>query len=496
LRHPHNPSIVDAVIVGGGPAGAAVGRMLAQRGHSVLLLTKAAEPTRGLAETLPPSSRKVMAAVGMLDAIAAGAFPPTRGNTVWWGDREGQVQPFAPHGAATGLQVFRPDFDRVLLRAAASGGAVVCNDATVTRVRLDDDSAVVEYERGGTSQRVRCAFAIDCSGRSGVIARQGFRRHDPRFRMQALIGVWRRDDPWDVVDESHTIVETFHNGWAWSVPLPDNVRQVVAMVDGPASFLHRGATLRETYLAAVEKAGQLGRMCRGASLTQVWACDASLYSASTYAGRNFLLVGDAASTIDPLSSFGVKKAFASAWLAATAVHTMLGHPDRRDLALTLFADRERQMYTSYLRHSSEYAREAVARYSTSFWAARANVHADGPDIRAAFDRLKAAGDATLHIARPWPLVTYGVVQADAIVPGLAVALGDGAAPVRFVAGVDLIELLQLAADARDVAGIFDACARHYPRLPLPNVLTALSILVAHNVLVADAPDTFVAAIPV
>jgi flavin-dependent dehydrogenase len=57
----------------------------------------------------------------------------------------------------------------------------------------------------------------------------------------------------------------------------------------------------------------------GATLGRVWACDASLYSSQLYAGPQFLLVGDAASCIEPLSSFGVKKAPASAWVGAVQI---------------------------------------------------------------------------------------------------------------------------------------------------------------------------------
>jgi hypothetical protein len=44
-----------------------------------------------------------------------------------------------------------------------------------------------------------------------------------------------------------------------------------------------------------------------AVLERAWACDASVHHATRYGGANFVLVGDAASFIEPLSSFGVKK---------------------------------------------------------------------------------------------------------------------------------------------------------------------------------------------
>ena len=50
-------------------------------------------------------------------------------------------------------------------------------------------------------------------------------------------------------------------------------------------------------------------------------------------GQGILLVGDAASFIDPLSSYGVKKACVSAWLAAVVVHTCLTNASLTSAAL-------------------------------------------------------------------------------------------------------------------------------------------------------------------
>src|SRR5256885_7418091 len=115
----------DTVIIGGGPAGSAAARLLALWGHSVLVLSRAADAARGAAESLPPSTRKLLARVGVLEEIDAAGFYRTTGNTVWWGMREGHVEPFDASGDTAGYQVFRPAFDRILLSGAADAGAEV-----------------------------------------------------------------------------------------------------------------------------------------------------------------------------------------------------------------------------------------------------------------------------------------------------------------------------------------------------------------------------------
>lgn len=73
-----------------------------------------------------------------------------------------------------------------------------------------------------------------------------------------------------------------------------------------------------------------------------------------------LLVGDAGSFVDPLSSAGVKKALASGWLAAVAVHTALVRPAMRDAAFRFFAAREREMYASLRAMTERHLGDAAA----------------------------------------------------------------------------------------------------------------------------------------
>ena len=490
------PASFDAVVIGGGPAGSAVARLLALWGHSVLVLARASDPARGAAESIPPSTRKLLATIGVLDAIEAAGFLRATGNTVWWGAREGHIEAFGGSGDAPGYQVYRPELDRRLLARAADAGAEVIGDALVRSVRFESDAgAVVEYQRDGqAAATVTCRFALDASGRTGVIARRGFRRHEPGFLTQAFIGEWEREGGWDLPDASHTLVETYAEGWAWSVPLSDTVRHVGVAVDGATTRARRGPTLHSTYRTEIAKTQQINALMAGATLGRAWACDASLYSSHRYAGPQFLLVGDAASAIDPLSSFGVKKALASAWVGAIAVHTSLTHPNRQPMALDFFANRERQVYAANLRRSWAFAHEAQARHSHPFWAERAGVGAatDGeidedtlfrtPEVQAAFQRLKQSPALELSLSNAIAIKQCALIRDHEIVLDQALSLPEAPDGVRFLAGVDLLKLGEMACHHRQVPELFDAYCSTYGTVPLPSLLGTLSVLLARGVL--------------
>ena len=226
-----------------------------------------------------------------------------------------------------------------------------------------------------------------------------------------------------------------------------------------------------------------------ASLQRVWACDASLYSATRFSGPRFLLAGDAGSFIDPLSSFGIKKALASAWLGAIVVHTRLTHADREALASDFFSDWERRVYATHLEKSRDFARAACAEHPSAFWTSRADVEVDAPadaddvdlardpDVQRAFAAFKAASRIDLTLADGIRFASRPVVRDREIV--LEDALAGG---MRFVGNVDLVTLARMAGDHQHMPDLFDAYCQRCAPVPLPSVVGGLSLLVAKGIL--------------
>jgi flavin-dependent dehydrogenase len=468
----------SVVVIGGGPAGAAAGRLLASWGHRVLVAAKVSDPSRALAESLPPSVDKLLATIGVLDRVERAGFYRSTGNTVWWGSRERRVEAFDPESRASGLQVFRSDLDRLLLESARDAGADVRVGAAVRAVRLHGDGATVEIEQGGATETVSCRFVLDCSGRAGVLGRR-FRR--PGVRMYALVGVWNAAR-WDVPDPTHTIVEAYGNGWAWSVPMSATARHVGVMVDGVSPGAGRRHTVLDAYRREIDKTDQLKAVLAAGALQHVWACDASTYSSAPCAGAQFLLVGDAASFIDPLSSFGVKKALASAWMAAVVVNTCGAHPERADAARQLFSEWERDVSAGHAGRSADFAAEAYAHHPQPFWAARAAARSvdasdPAPDLRAALDMLRLRSELHVRLADNVRYERRGVIR------GREVVLEDSfSGGVRFYENVDLVRLAEMACHHSRVPDLFEAYCRETGPVLLPNVLGGLSLLVAKGIL--------------
>lgn len=468
----------DAAIIGGGPAGATAGRLLAAWGHSAAILTAPPTSRPRLAECLPPSTHKLFDHLGIRDAVERAGFLPTSGNTVWWGGKR-RVESY-PEGA--GYQVPRGDFDALLLTLAEKAGA---------RVRLGKVLRAVggiEFESGGRRKRIPTKFILDCSGRAGVLGR-AFRVKEPKSSTVALCGVWRNDAGWRLPDATHTLVEAYADGWAWSIPLSHTLRHVAFMVDPGETKMVRGAGLLAAYLAELGKTRAFRRIFSRGTLEQApWGRDASLYTARRYAGPGLLIAGDAGAFIDPLSSFGVKKAMVSAWVAAVVVNTCLVRPEMQEAALQFFNDRETQVYADYHRRTASWFR-AAGRDSHAFWTHRSEF--PDSEIRddyreatgLAFESLKRKRSIRLRLSDHIRIDRRPAIEGQLIVLRSVLTVPNSPEPFDFFENVDLARLAQLAGQYRQVPDLFTAYNRAAAPVPLPNFLSALSLLLARGILI-------------
>ncbi len=455
----------EILVVGGGPAAATAARLLAMWGRDVLVAAKPDTGEPELPVSLTPSCRKFFDLMGISPVIDGAGFVRSSGHTVWWGGSE-RVEPFAD--GQHGWQVGTAQLSRVMLATAESAGA------RIHRAALTSDETL------GWPATVR----IDATGRAGVLARaMGQRRYEPGHRTVALIGTWRRDGAWPLANPSHTLLESYADGWGWSVPVSDDARALAVMVDPQTTRLARGEGATAVYLAEIAKMPHLSEAFRGSALMErPTGWDSSLYVADRMTGDGWLLAGDASAVVDPLSSAGVRKAMASGWLAAVAVNTALTDPSLAATAFDYFAARERATYTQFLALTRQFLLDGAPAPDHPFWAERtAPAPADDRAlVVAAYERLRAADRIALQLA---PEVTFAarpalteraIVLEDRLVTPL---VPDG---VRYIDGVDVVTLLRLAPLSREVPNLFEEYVRSAGPIDLPAFLKTLATALARR----------------
>jgi flavin-dependent dehydrogenase len=481
----------EVFVIGGGPAGATAARLLAAWGWSVHLAHRQVERP-SLAESLPPSTRKLLAFLGQLETVGAAPFHPNHGNVAHWA---GAARDTPTTDA--GFHVSRASFD-ALLRISAREAGVTIIDAVVRSVQLGDAPRVTYLSAAGdrvVSRDVAPRIVLDCSGRAGIVARRGFRRNDVPYRTLAIAAEWESTD-WPGSESTRTMVESYGDGWAWSVPLSSTRRQCTVMIDpGSVKAARDGAppdrALQQVYTRALARATDLQSRLKGArQMSNPWGTHASLYHAPTPCDRGLLLVGDAASFIEPLSSAGVKKAITSGWRAAVVANTCLSNPDMSSSALAFYAQREREVYAECQQIARGFFAEAAAFHDTTYWHSRAIAPTtqesdDAAGINEAHARLRRAARVRLRPSAALRFDTTPDIEGREVVLRDAIVPPGANAPIRFAAGVNLPALVRLAAECDDVPAIFSAYHAHVGPAAVDSLITGLSLLVARHALILE-----------
>jgi flavin-dependent dehydrogenase len=180
--------MLDAIIVGGGPAGSATAARLAAAGHSVLLLDRAAFPRRkACGECVNPAGVAALHALGAWDAVEAATHARLDG----WRIRPGEEAGFRGRfpGDVHGIGIAREVLDPILLEHARVRGAEVRTGVRVTGVVREGGCVVGVRATGddGAEREIRARLVVGADGlRSVVVRRLELVRRAPRLRKVAL----------------------------------------------------------------------------------------------------------------------------------------------------------------------------------------------------------------------------------------------------------------------------------------------------------------------
>ena len=317
----------DVVILGGGPAGAAAAISLKEVRPSlqVAIFEASRYEKWRTGEALPPGSAALLDSLGCGDSYRAEGFLESLGARAFWGrsDRPHEHE-FLFQSGGNGWHVNRQRFDAMLCECAQSAGVEVfreCRfmDARRLHAKRAEGSRWELVVRGGKRSRVvRASFVVDATGRAASFA---VRQSGKKMVADALTGVYAiyRFADNGTPSDTYTVVESQEDGWWYSSLLPGSLMAVAWMSDAD---LIRQQNLGEAKLW-MEKLSRSPHTHNRVALGQLQGpprvCTARTQRLSPVFGDSWLAVGDAASTLDPLSSTGIVKALRSAKFAAMVI---------------------------------------------------------------------------------------------------------------------------------------------------------------------------------
>jgi flavin-dependent dehydrogenase len=318
----------------------------------------------------------VLEELGVREAMEEAGFLRKWGATMVWGrDPEPWSWYFRetngrhPHA----YQVWRPQFDLILLENARANGVEVREGHQAVEVLFDGERSVgVRFRHESGEGEVRSRYVVDASGQAGLLAnRLKLRQWDSFFRNLAVYGYFEGGQRLAAPDETNIFIESYPNGWFWQIPLHTGLMSVGAVVDAEwAQQPLREAGAREFLYEQIAAAPHSGEMLRDAEMVagpfiqKDWS-----YLAERLVGDGYILAGDAACFVDPLFSSGVHLALSSGVLAAAYVTSVLRDDSMAGPAAEVYRD-------LYLSQYSQFHEMAKLFYASNrsvdsyFWEAR------------------------------------------------------------------------------------------------------------------------------
>jgi flavin-dependent dehydrogenase len=330
--------MIEAVVVGAGPAGAVAATLLARAGVRVLVLDRAAFPRPKLCgDTVNPGALSLLRAHGLAGVL----------------DREGLSVPgmlvTGPRGVAVratygdgveGRALTRERMDVALVEMARAAGARVEEGVTVKDALIEEQGpsirvrGVVLVGRDGRSLRVPAGITIAADGRHSTLAfRLGLAQHPDRPRRWAVGAYYTGVERVGPFGEMH--VRRDH--YVGVAPLPGGLTNACLVTSARDGLDNPDARLRE----ALDRDGWLRDRFAGAQQVAPAAVLGPLAVDATAPGvPGLLLAGDAAGFIDPMTGDGLRFALRGAELAAAAARRAL-EGDHRGAIAHLTAARQR-----------------------------------------------------------------------------------------------------------------------------------------------------------
>jgi flavin-dependent dehydrogenase len=343
----------EVLVIGGGPAGATIAALLAERGRRVILVEKDRHPRFHIGESLLPQNLPLLDRLGVRQEIEFSSMPKHgiefvsafHGKTVQYEFAKAWDKRF-PYS----FQVRRSTFDHILLKNAAAKGAEVIEGCRVTAVDFPENAhpTITARTEDGGETKWSAAFVVDASGRDTLLAAQmGVKERNPRNSSAAIFGHFTNARRLPGKAEGNITIVWFDNGWFWFIPLTDGTTSVGAVCP-PEFFKNRGTDLKSFFMSVIATCPEIASRLKHAELAgEVTATGNYSYGAKCSSGRNFIMVGDAYSFIDPVFSTGVYLAMTAGFRGAEAVESCLRAPQSAARALRRYDAQTRQALSSF-----------------------------------------------------------------------------------------------------------------------------------------------------
>jgi flavin-dependent dehydrogenase len=421
----------DICVIGGGPAGSTIAHRLASLRYEVCLIERHSAPRCRIAASLPSSILPLLEVIGARDRVEGAGFLRPKKTIVWWSEAEPVIR---TRPGPPGFHVDRGDFDQLLLKNAKANGVSVLQPAQAMHPeRLSCGGWNIRVQHDGELKEVTSRFVVDASGGRNILPGRRIRVSAPLLAMYAH---WRATDRSDIAGR----VEAGENEWFWYTPLGSGKSLAAVFIDPKRLSGTTRENIDTTYRALLGRCRLFRESGFGGLDGPVKACDASSHYAEVAATSDFVKVGDANLSVDPLSSQGVQLAIASGIQAAIVINTLAKYPENSEAAILFYQDRQKERVQQFAAKTAAFYEERAAVCDQPFWQQRAIFAGNATPPIFAWERLDC--NCLIRLSDMAKIEKTPAIQGEFIASMPALRHRNLGRPVTYVGNVEIVPLLR------------------------------------------------------
>ncbi len=402
-----SPAEFDVLVLGAGPAGNCVALRLLMLGHSVALVESQAFPRPHVGESLSPGVWKLFQYMDAIPLLQNQTYIQGLGAKVIWEDHS--MRDLRPEDRGPGVLVNRSKLDKDMLELGQKRGLKVWQPARAEGMEWKGNEWVVQVHQEGERHEVRARFVVDATGSN----------HPQDSQLMGLapsmVAIWA-----DLLLDPgfrENRVEARPEGWLWGSPLLGGRTRQMALTDPSALQQQPPAQV----LAGMLRKSQLFRSTTLPAYA-VQTTPVHIYAHTSPWKDNYVRIGTAVLSLDPLSATGVEKALRQAMQAAIAIHTVLIGGDG-DMAQEYFEDRLVEAAVSHTGWGRNYYGIAWPGQEKTFYRDRAAYFSDSSAPSTPFSQLLQENlKSSYESPGPIPLEPVDINQALAELWGKSIGL--------------------------------------------------------------------------
>ena len=346
-------TISDVTVIGGGLAGKAASLHLAKAGLNVVCIEPAEAVRQAVGESLDWSAPDLLSALGLpMEDLIEGQMATWKRH-VTLHSLDGCSEHYVPtawlggppfHIELRTLHVDRLRLDQKLHNMVTDRGVTQVRDKVV-RVERNGKTILAVHTAGGA--RFSSPWFIDASGFASCLLAREFNLPAIQFG-PAKVALWTYFAVTESIEGTTLYMEPLASEyleWVWEIPISPEVVSVGYVTTGTATKKKReqGLSVEDIFRQQLAKFPRFEAMLRAGAQSELNVTSFRCRVHKGTAGPNWLIAGEAASMVDPITANGVTAALRHAAEASRLIVKYLKRGRLPLLARVLYSNRIVQM---------------------------------------------------------------------------------------------------------------------------------------------------------